>query len=167
MRGRHLGAREAVRFQGVVPAGLRWPSSEACIYALLGNAMSANVLSRLLSCILPAIHPQWALVDPWTSVPKVAIHRLLVDLAGFARLLMYSTRRAAFCKVLGGSGGICNVLGGMCFFFLFLFFFFFSSASSASSSYLYLSSSLSVRVQRALLFLVLCGGDAVVFLAPL
>ena len=47
-RGRHLCPREAARFQGLVPEKWIWPVSDDDMFGLLGNTMSANVVTRVL-----------------------------------------------------------------------------------------------------------------------
>ena len=66
-RGRPITTAEAARFQGVVPEEVRWPADGGHTFGLLGNTMSANVVERLLTRMLPCICLDWTTHDTWES----------------------------------------------------------------------------------------------------
>ena len=71
-RGRLLNVRERCRLQGMNPDDLKQVVSEAQWRKQLGNAMSVNVVERLLARLLPAVGLTGALPDRWASGTAVA-----------------------------------------------------------------------------------------------
>ena len=71
-RGRLLNARERCRLQGMNPDDFKQVVSDAQWRKQLGNAMSVNVVERLLARLLPAVGLTGALPDRWASGTAVA-----------------------------------------------------------------------------------------------
>ena len=71
-RGRLLNARERCRLQGMNPDHFKQVVSDAQWRKQLGNAMSVNVLERLLARLLPAVGLTGALPDRWASGTALA-----------------------------------------------------------------------------------------------
>ncbi len=65
-RGRFLSLGEMARLQGIDSPTLRWPHGVPHALQLLGNAMSVNVLQRLLCRIVGSLRDV-GLVDPWET----------------------------------------------------------------------------------------------------
>ena len=70
--GRELNLPEKCRLQGMSPRRLKLVVSEAEFAKQLGNAMSVNVLERILAAALPAAGLTAALDDRWASADAVA-----------------------------------------------------------------------------------------------
>ena len=66
-RGRLLNAREHCRLQGMNPDDFKQVVSDAQWRKQLGNAMSVNVVERLLARLLPAVGLTGPLPDRWAS----------------------------------------------------------------------------------------------------
>ena len=67
-RGRHLRVIEAARMQGLCSRDFSWPQKTSEIFGLLGNAMSQNVLQRIMCRILPHLHIHcFAIEDSWAN----------------------------------------------------------------------------------------------------
>ena len=66
-RGRLLNARERCRLQGMNPDHFKQVVSDAQWRKQLGNAMSINVVERLLARLLPAVGLTGPLPDRWAS----------------------------------------------------------------------------------------------------
>ena len=66
-RGRLLNARERCRLQGINPDDFKQVVSDAQWRKQLGNAMSVNVVERLLARLLPAVGLTGPLPDRWAS----------------------------------------------------------------------------------------------------
>jgi len=64
-----MNKRDLMRLQGMKPSDLQVNVGKTSFGKQLGNAMSLNVLQRLLCSILPAagLVPHGMLVDPWES----------------------------------------------------------------------------------------------------
>ena len=71
-RGRLLNAHERCRLQGMNPNDFKQVVPDAQWRKQLGNAMSVNVLERLLARLLPAVGLTGALPDRWASGTAVA-----------------------------------------------------------------------------------------------
>ena len=71
-RGRLLNARERCRLQGMNPDHFKQVVSDAQWRKQLGNAMSVNVVERLLARLLPAVGLTGALPDRWASGTALA-----------------------------------------------------------------------------------------------
>ena len=71
-RGRLLNARERCRLQGINPDDFKQVVPDAQWRKQLGNAMSVNVVERLLARLLPAVGLTGALPDRWASGTALA-----------------------------------------------------------------------------------------------
>lgn len=65
-RGRRMRFWEAARMQGVVPDDLSWPSPGSA-FAMIGNAMSAPVLERILARLLYTLGRADSVDDRWET----------------------------------------------------------------------------------------------------
>lgn len=66
-RGRYLRLAEAARFQGMSPRNCRVVVTDRQFSAQLGNAMSVNVVERVLARALPAAGLAEELPDRWAG----------------------------------------------------------------------------------------------------
>merc|ERR1719330_1914310 len=73
-RGRRLSKPEMMRLQGMEPEGFKVVVSQGQWGKQIGNAMSCNVLERILVRLLPAagLHPAALLHDRWESAAGTA-----------------------------------------------------------------------------------------------
>jgi len=93
-RGRRLTARESLRLQGIAPDLWNWTMTDRERIGFAGNAMSVNVITRLLAAALPAV--ALSRFDPAVAgvavfqreggdgleVPSMLLHALGVEVPG-------------------------------------------------------------------------------------
>merc|ERR1712060_567403 len=73
-RGRRLSKAEMMRLQGMTPEGFKVVVSQCQLGKQIGNAMSCNILERILVRLLPAagLYPAVQLHDRWESAGPAA-----------------------------------------------------------------------------------------------
>ena len=65
-RGRRMLPDEGARAQGLCYHKHAWPEPRL-VWKLLGNTMSGNVISRLITVALNQLHPEWSVADQWRN----------------------------------------------------------------------------------------------------